>query len=81
MEAQFIKDIVLQIIKDIFSQIVSWFKARKLGSIRDKKISYKYEYASFLRVVKKRFMVVFPPPKMMFYKFLRMKTLHLLEKP
>jgi len=70
----------LQIIKDIFSQIVSWRKARKIrNSKREKDI--KYEYASFLSVAKKRFMVVFPPPKMMFYKFLRMKTLHLLEKP
>ena len=32
-----IKDIVLQIIKDIFSQIVSWFKARKIRKYKRQK--------------------------------------------
>jgi len=47
MEAQFIKDIVLQIIKDIFSQIVSWRKARKIRNSKREKDILKVRIRKF----------------------------------
>src|SRR3989338_6200290 len=47
MEAKFIKDIVLQIIKDIFSQIVSWRKARKIRNSKREKDILKVRIRKF----------------------------------